>query len=179
MPLHGQLAMTRRADSRGFRLAGELSNGRCRAGSPVRLSENCIEISTRSGLRVEDFCRIPGAWNGHALGKTCPQLFRSPCPKEMQEAYEIRAALEEIGGRAATRVLKGNTSELQRELEAMRAAFNSLDLDSFVEHDVTFHRRILQASGNEVLLRVWDSLAVDLRIRGAIEWVFEGFPRGS
>jgi sigma-B regulation protein RsbU (phosphoserine phosphatase) len=58
----------------------------------------------------------------------------------------------------------------------MRAAFSSLDLDSFVEHDVTFHRRILQASGNEVLLRVWDSLAVDLRIRGAIEWVSRDFP---
>jgi len=31
-------------------------------------------------------------------------------PKEMQQAYEIRAALEEVGGRAAAPVLKGNTA---------------------------------------------------------------------
>jgi sigma-B regulation protein RsbU (phosphoserine phosphatase) len=88
-----------------------------------------------------------------------------PNLKEMQDAYEIRAALEEVGGRAAARALKGNTAALQRELEAMRAAFDRLDLDSFVEHDIAFHRHILDASQNEVLLRVWDSLAVDLWMR--------------
>jgi serine phosphatase RsbU (regulator of sigma subunit) len=51
----------------------------------------------------------------------------------------------------------------------MRAAYRGLELDSYAQHDVAFHRSILQASQNEVLLRVWDSLAVDLRIRGAIE----------
>lgn len=89
-------------------------------------------------------------------------------PKEMQQAYEIRAALEEVGGRAAAQVLKGNTAALRRELEAMRAAFDRLDLDSFVEHDIAFHRKILQASENEVLLRVWDSLAIDLRMQTVI-----------
>jgi sigma-B regulation protein RsbU (phosphoserine phosphatase) len=86
----------------------------------------------------------------------------------MQDAYEIRAALEEVGGRAAARTLKGNTTTLQRELEAMRAAFDRLDLDSFVKHDIAFHRNILEASQNEVLLRVWDSLAVDLRMQALI-----------
>ena len=51
-----------------------------------------------------------------------------------------------------------------------------VDLDSFVEHDVAFHRLILQASGNKVLLRVWDSLAFDLRIRGAIDKVARDLP---
>src|SRR5215469_13764961 len=92
----------------------------------------------------------------------------SPNPKEIQDAYEIRAALEEVGGRAAARMLKGNTAALQCELEAMRAAFDRLDLDSFVEHDIVFHRNILEASQNEVLLRVWDSLAVDLWMRALI-----------
>src|SRR5580700_2627441 len=86
----------------------------------------------------------------------------------VSEVYDVRAALEEVGGRAAARVLKGNTAALQRELDAMRAALRRLDLDSFVEHDVAFHRNILQASQNEVLLRVWDSLAVDLRTRAVL-----------
>jgi serine phosphatase RsbU (regulator of sigma subunit)/DNA-binding GntR family transcriptional regulator len=157
------------------RLAGELSNGHCRAGSPVRLSEIAAKFQLDQDSVLKIFAEFQ-ALGMVTLSGNVSAVVRSPCPKEMQEAYEIRAALEEIGGRAATRVLKGNTSELQRELEAMRVAFGSLDLDSFVEHDVTFHRRILQASGNEVLLRVWDSLAVDLRIRGAIEWVSRDFP---
>ena len=96
--------------------------------------------------------------------------------KEMHQAYEIRAALEEVGGRAAAQVLKGNTATLRRELDAMRTAFDRLDLDSFVEHDIAFHRNILQASQNEVLLLVWDSLAVDLRIRGVIGMISQDFP---
>lgn len=96
--------------------------------------------------------------------------------KEMHQAYEIRAALEEVGGRAAAQVLKGNTAMLRRELDAMRTAFDRLDLDSFVEHDIAFHRNILQASQNEVLLLVWDSLAVDRRIRGVIGMISRDFP---
>ena len=97
-------------------------------------------------------------------------------PKEMQQAYEIRAALEEVAGRAAAPVLKGNTAALRRELHAMRAAFDRLDLDSFVEHDIAFHRNILQASQNEALLRVWDSLAVEPRIRAVIRRIPGDFP---
>ena len=96
--------------------------------------------------------------------------------KEMQQAYEIRAALEEVGGRAAAEVLKGNTAELRRELDGMRAAFDRLDLESFVEHDIAFHRNILEASKNEVLLRVWDSLAVDLRMQAVIGRISGDFP---
>jgi serine phosphatase RsbU (regulator of sigma subunit) len=97
-------------------------------------------------------------------------------PAGIQEVYEIRAALEEIAGRAAARVLKGNTSALRREVDEMRAAFRCRDLDCFVEHDVAFHRNILQASQNQTLVRVWDSLAVDQRIRAAFETVSRDFP---
>jgi serine phosphatase RsbU (regulator of sigma subunit) len=157
------------------RLAGELLDGRRRTGSPVRLSEIAAKFRLDQNSVLKIFAEFQ-ALGMVTLSGNATAVVRSPCPKEMPEAYEIRAALEEIGGRAATRVLKGNTSELRRELEAMREAFSSLDLDSFVEHDVTFHRRILQASGNKVLLRVWDSLAVDLRIRGAIGRVSRDFP---
>src|SRR5258707_9820494 len=98
-----------------------------------------------------------------------------PRPEEIQEVYEIRAALEEIAGRAAARALKGNTSALRREVDEMRAAFRRRDLDRFIEHDVAFHRHILQASQNQTLVRVWDSLAVDQRIRAVFEAVSRDF----
>jgi len=78
-------------------------------------------------------------------------LRQQSCPeagKEIQEVYEIRAALEEMRA-ARRRALKGNTSVLRREVDEMRAAFRCRDLDCFVEHDVAFHRHILQASQNQ------------------------------
>jgi sigma-B regulation protein RsbU (phosphoserine phosphatase) len=103
-------------------------------------------------------------------------VVRSADPKEMHEAYEIRAALEEMGGRAAARALKGSTGKLQDELDAMRLAVQNLDLDAYAEHDVKFHRKILQASENDVLLRVWDSLHFDIRVRAAIAKVTQNLP---
>jgi len=167
---HGQPNKLARA-----RLTRELFSGRYREGESVELSE----IATEYQLDAESVRKVFADFQ--TLGMVtltgeCSALVHSPNPKEMQEAYEIRAALEEIGGRAAARALKGNTAALRGELDAMRAAFHRRDLDSFVEHDVAFHRSILQASQNEVLLRLWDSLAVDLRIRGVIGKISQDFP---
>ncbi|MCU1242127.1 MAG: serine phosphatase [Candidatus Acidoferrum typicum] len=159
-----------KAQTLGFgrtRLARELFNGRYRPGESLQLDR----IATEHGMDNDSILRAFAEFQALGLvtlAGNFSAIVHSPNPKEMQEAYEIRAALEEIGGRTAARALKGNTAALQRELDAMRSAFRHSDLDSFVEHDVTFHRSILQASRNEVLLQVWDSLAVDLRIRGAI-----------
>jgi serine phosphatase RsbU (regulator of sigma subunit) len=84
--------------------------------------------------------------------------------------------LEEIAGRAAAPALKGNSATLQRELDAMRAAVRDRNLDSYAEHDVRFHRTILQAAQNEALLRAWDTLAFDLRIRATLEKVAKNLP---
>jgi serine phosphatase RsbU (regulator of sigma subunit) len=88
--------------------------------------------------------------------------------KEMTETYEIRAGLEEIAGRTAAPFLEGNTAVLQGEVDAMLAAVRSEDLEAYAEHDIKFHRVILEASHNDVLRRVWDTLAIDFRMRAAI-----------
>src|SRR3984957_20351299 len=157
------------------RFIRELFNGRYRPGQSVQLSEleTTYKLDRDSVLNVlADFKTLGMV----TLTGRFRAVFHSPKPKEMLEAYEIRAALEEVGGRAAAQALKGNTVELQRHVDAMRAAFRRRDLDSVVEHDVAFHRTILLASGNEVLLRVWRSLAVELQIRGAIERVAKELP---
>jgi len=110
------------------------------------------------------------------LSKKKTAIVCAPNPKEMQEAYEIRAGLEEISGRIAATAIKGNTGRLRYELAAMRAALEEHDLDACAEHDVRFHRAILRASQNDVLLRVWDALAVDLRMRATIGKVTQNLP---
>jgi AraC-like DNA-binding protein/DNA-binding GntR family transcriptional regulator len=95
-------------------------------------------------------------------------VVNSPDLKAMRDAYNVRAALEEIAGRAAATALDGNVVDLLEELGGMRAALQDADIDACVEHDINFHRTILKASQNDFLLRVWDSLALDLRMRTII-----------
>jgi DNA-binding GntR family transcriptional regulator len=149
------------------RLARELFGGRYRPGQSLQIDKIAAEHGMDNESASKAFAEFQ-ALGLITLSGDFSAIVHSPNPKEMKEAYEIRAALEEIAGRAAARALKGNTASLRRELDAMRSAFRQRNLDSFVEHDVTFHRGILQGSQNEVLLRVWDSLAIDLRIGGLI-----------
>jgi len=111
-----------------------------------------------------------------ALSGPTSAFMRSARPKEMYEAYAIRAALEEIAGRSAVASLKGNTAVQQRAADNMRVAVHNHDLDAYAEHDVIFHRSILEASQNDVLLRVWDSMIFDIRIRAAIGKVVSDLP---
>jgi DNA-binding GntR family transcriptional regulator len=157
------------------RLARELFSGRYLSEESVQLTDVAAEyqLDLDSILRVfADFQTIGMV----TLSGKLTAIIHSPNPKEMQEAYEIRAALEEIGGRAAASVMKGNTTELQRELNAMRAATSELNLDAYAEHEARFHRSILQAYKHDSLLRVWNTLAFDLRIRVAIEKVSKNLP---
>lgn len=149
------------------RLSTDLLNGRYQQGERLQLRQIAKEYDVELGSALSIVADL------HALGMVTlagPDIaiVRSPDPKEMYEAYEIRAALEEIGGRAAAHRLKGRTAELQRQQEIMRAAVRQLDFDAYAEHDVVFHRTILETSQNDVLLRVWDSMAFDIRIRAAI-----------
>src|SRR6516164_2175865 len=149
------------------RLTRELFCGRYRPGQRVRLRE----IGTKYGLDNDAILKLFMEFQSLGLIKLSGRfsaVVHSPNAKEMHEAYEIRAALEEIAGRTAAEALRGNTAELQNELDAMRSAVRAGDLDSYAEHDTRFHKSILEASGNKVLLRVWEALAFDIRIRIAI-----------
>lgn len=167
---------TKNAGKCGFgSLAGQLLNGRYQPGESIELSG----IAKGCGVDTDVLLRIFEKFQALGLvtlsGKSTA-VVRSTNPKETQEAYEIRAALEEIGGRAAASGFKGNTEPLRYELDAMRTALRQGDLDACAEHDVRFHRSILQRSQNDVLLRVWDTLTFDLRIRAAIGKVTPNLP---
>ncbi len=157
------------------RLARELFGGRYRPGQSVQLREVAEEYKLDNDSVLKAFVEFQ-ALGMATLSGNFSAIVHAPNPKEMQEAYEMRAALEEIAGRTAAATLKGNTVGLQNELEVMRAAVRDGNLDAYAEHNVKFHRSILEASHNEVLLRVWDTLAFDLRIRAVIGKVSKDLP---
>ena len=157
------------------RLTRELFCERYRPGQRVRLRE----IAAKYGLDNHAVLKLFTEFQSLGLvtlSGNFAAVLHSPNVKEMHEAYEIRAGIEEIAGRTAAEVLKGNAGELQKELEAMRVALSTGDLDGCAEHDVNFHKAILQSSGNRNLLRVWEALVFDVRIRISISKVSKDLP---
>jgi DNA-binding GntR family transcriptional regulator len=88
---------------------------------------------------------------------------RAVSPEELAEIYPVRAALEEVAGREAAKRLDGDVHALEHELESMRAAARDGDVHRQVEHDVRFHRLIVESAGNATLLEVWSSLRIEAR----------------
>lgn len=79
---------------------------------------------------------------------------------ELAEMYPIRAALEDVAARAAAEALGGRVTPLEREIRTMA---NAKDVSEQVEHDVRFHKLIVQASGNARLIEIWEGLQVEAR----------------
>jgi DNA-binding GntR family transcriptional regulator len=84
--------------------------------------------------------------------------------EELVEVYPVRAALEELAARLAAEKLDGDVAALEVELEAMKEAVRREDTHALVDHDVAFHRLIVEAAGNSVLEQCWKSLGVESRI---------------
>jgi DNA-binding GntR family transcriptional regulator len=88
---------------------------------------------------------------------------REVSQEELIEIYPVRAAIEEVAAREAATRLGGNVNALEAELDAMHEAADANDLHAEVEHDVAFHRLIVEASGNAILLETWLSLGIGPR----------------
>src|SRR5947209_6001313 len=69
---------------------------------------------------------------------------RDVSQEELIEIYPVRAAIEAVAAREAAERLDGDVEALEAELEAMRAAAETGDLHEQVEHDVAFHRLIVE-----------------------------------
>jgi DNA-binding GntR family transcriptional regulator/AraC-like DNA-binding protein len=156
------------------RLARELYSGRFRPTETVKLREVAAEydLDLRTVLRAFSEFQALGMVT---LSNDVSAIVHSPNLEEMQQAFEVRASIEEIAGRIAATVLKGYTAALNYHLDGMRLAAAARDFDRCANHDVEFHRTIIKASQNDVLLRTWDMLAVDLRMR-AIGKISGDFP---
>jgi DNA-binding GntR family transcriptional regulator len=82
-----------------------------------------------------------------------------------REIYLVRGALEEAAARLATTSLALDIAVLQREVDGMREAARAHNIERMIAHSVQFHRAIVAAAGNELLLKLWDSLHLEIHTR--------------
>jgi DNA-binding GntR family transcriptional regulator len=83
--------------------------------------------------------------------------------EDMAEVYLVRMALEETAGRYGMEALHADPSPLYRALDRMRAAADDGDVREFVRGSVEFHRAVVAAAGNRLLLEIWESLHIEAR----------------
>ncbi len=85
--------------------------------------------------------------------------------RTQHEIYTVRGALEEAAMRLALPHLSRDASAVEAHLEGMRQAARDHDIDAAIHHSVWFHRVIMRAADNELLLRMWESLLVEIHSR--------------
>ena len=90
---------------------------------------------------------------------------RTVSERELGEAYKVRAVLEQLAGELAAGQFSGRETLLQRQADKVRRAYEKGNMQEYARHDLAFHRMIVAAAGNHVLLENWDALHFDIRTR--------------
>jgi DNA-binding GntR family transcriptional regulator len=86
----------------------------------------------------------------------------------LREAYVVRAALEETATRLV--MLRGDLplEALGAEVAAMWAAARSGDTEASLGASVAFHRHVLEATDNDLLVQSWEGLRIEARTDATI-----------
>ncbi len=84
---------------------------------------------------------------------------------EPYRGTRVRAVLEQAAAETAAPRLKANAGSLRLCLEELRASAAAGDREGYARHDLDFHRGIVEAAGNRILLQTWDSLGFETRVR--------------
>lgn len=90
---------------------------------------------------------------------------------ETIEAFEVRAALEALAAGGSAARMKGRCQKLRQAAEAIVQSARCTDFAAFQEHNQTFHRTIIEAAGNGILLKTWDSLFFQVRTRFTMDYL--------
>jgi DNA-binding GntR family transcriptional regulator len=90
---------------------------------------------------------------------------RTVSERELGEAYQVRAVLEQLAGELAAGQFSGRETLLQRQAGKVKRAYEKGNMEEYARHDLAFHRMIVEAAGNQVLLENWDALHFDIRTR--------------
>ncbi|MFC7221163.1 GntR family transcriptional regulator [Streptomyces polyrhachis] len=96
---------------------------------------------------------------------------RSLTAADLEEIYPVRAGLEQIAAELAAPRLGADASVLDPHVAALREADAAGDAEAQVRHTVGFHRELVRAAGNSVLLHTWEGLGIEVFTSLSIRWL--------
>lgn len=89
---------------------------------------------------------------------------RAVTSREMQECLEIRGVLEQLAAEKMGDKLKPKLDELRARAQDTVNAAREQNAQKYGFANIEFHRIIVQASGNETLIHVWETIAPEIRM---------------
>ncbi|MTE18725.1 FCD domain-containing protein [Streptomyces sp. TRM43335] len=90
---------------------------------------------------------------------------------DLEEIYPVRAGLEQMAAELAADRLARDASALVEHVALLYEADRAGDGEAQVRHTVAFHRELVRAAGNSVLLHTWESLGIGVWTTLAIRWL--------
>ena len=90
---------------------------------------------------------------------------------DLEEIYPVRAGLEQIAAELAAPCLAGDVAVLRPHVDALYEADRQGNGEAQVRHTVAFHRELVRASGNSVLLHTWEGLGIEVWTALSIRWL--------
>ena len=152
------------------RLLDRIARGQLQPGDRVIEAQVASEMSVSSipvreairelvAMGVLQFASHRGAW------------VRQVSLLETIQAFQVRSVLEPLATQSAAPRLQGKCHRLRQVARQIIEAAKKRDFASFQHHNQVFHRAIVEASDNQVLLRVWDSLAFEVRTRFTMDYL--------
>jgi DNA-binding GntR family transcriptional regulator len=88
--------------------------------------------------------------------------------EEIEEAYQIRQALEGYCLLHSPCDLQVFGGHLEACLESMQQAMEDGDLNAFTHADNDFHRTIVELSGNQSMVAIWEGQRMQLQVMATI-----------
>ncbi|WFB09945.1 GntR family transcriptional regulator [Streptomyces sp. LX-29] len=96
---------------------------------------------------------------------------RNLTASDLEEIYPVRAGLEQIAAELAAPRLAADVSVLEPSVAALYEADRKADGEAQVRHTVAFHRELVRAAGNSVLLHTWEGLGIEVFTALSIRWL--------
>ncbi len=149
-----------RSDSAATLLRTEILNGSSAPGALLAESAVAKRLGvSRVPVREALFAlEREGLVEFSATGRA---FVKALTPKDFEELYVLRLALEPLASRLAVPALKMDISPLEKNVAATRRARSVQEVTLL---DLEFHQLILSASGNARLMKLWCSLRGELEL---------------
>ncbi|MFJ4183105.1 FadR/GntR family transcriptional regulator, partial [Streptomyces sp. NPDC089733] len=133
-------------------------------------SMHLVESRRRVGVTV----RPTEAWNVYDPQVIRWRLAGADRPRQLRSLTVLRSAIEPVAaGLAARNATPEQCAALTACALGMVATSRGQQLEGYLEHDIAFHRIVLNASGNEMFARLGDVVAEVLAGRTHHQVMFE------
>lgn len=98
--------------------------------------------------------------------------------REIRESYELRGFMEERALQLAAPFSRELADDLAARTRVMANAIEEDDPEGYIDEALAYHRRLIEASGNQAFLAVWDFLHWNVRGRVVLRRIAQADGRG-